>query len=64
MFGLGDSAYDETFANGSAVLINALNAAKAQQIGERGVHDASGLEDAIDLALPWAAGVIAEAEKA
>lgn len=62
VFGLGDTTYHETFANGSVVLMNALAAAGAEVIGERGLHDASGLDEPLDLALPWAKERIAEAE--
>lgn len=62
VFGLGDSVYHETYNNGSNVLMTALSAAGAQVLGERGLHDASGLDDTIDLALPWAKARIAEAE--
>jgi len=53
VFGLGDMAYEETFNNGSTVLADGLVAANAIQIGPRGVHDASGDEDAESIALPW-----------
>lgn len=61
VFGLGDSAYEETFANGSNVLIEALTKAGGTMIGPKGIHDASGLEDAEDIALPWASERLAEA---
>ncbi|MEM6385192.1 MAG: flavodoxin domain-containing protein [Pseudomonadota bacterium] len=63
VFGLGDTNYDQTYNNGSVVLTQALTAAGAKAIGERGLHDASGLDDAIDIALPWAVAQIAEAKK-
>ena len=62
IFGLGDTVYEETFANGSIVLMEALIRAKATVIGERGIHDASGLTDAIDIALPWAKDRLSEAK--
>lgn len=62
VFGLGDTTYDQTYNNGSVVLMNALTAAGAEVIGERGLHDASGLEEAIDVALPWAKTQIAIAK--
>lgn len=62
MFGLGDMTYEDTFANGSVRLTDALTQANATPLGPRGIHDASGLEDAIDIALPWALERISEAE--
>ena len=62
IFGLGDTVYEETFANGSVVLMEALIRAKATVIGERGIHDASGRTDAIDIALPWAKDRLSEAK--
>ncbi|MEM9344967.1 MAG: flavodoxin domain-containing protein [Pseudomonadota bacterium] len=61
VFGLGDTTYDITYNNGSVVLMTALNEAGAQVLGERGLHDASGLDEPLDLALPWAEARIAEA---
>ncbi|MCV6597926.1 MAG: flavodoxin domain-containing protein [Mangrovicoccus sp.] len=61
VFGLGDTTYDETFNNGSTILADSLVAANAQQIGPRGVHDASGDEDAESIALPWLQERLAEA---
>lgn len=61
VFGLGDTTYDETYNNGSVVLMEALVDAGAKVVGPRGLHDASGLEDALDIALPWAEARIAEA---
>lgn len=61
MFGLGDSAYGETYNNGSNVLVEALTAAGATIVGPRGLHDASGLEDAEEIALPWAKERVQEA---
>lgn len=62
IFGLGDSAYQETFANGSKRLMDALIAAGARQIGRRAIHDASGTEAPEDIAIPWAKERVAEAE--
>lgn len=63
MFGFGDSAYDETYNNGSQVLAEALQACGANMVGQRGLHDASGLDDAEEIALPWVKDRISEAEK-
>lgn len=61
IFGLGDSAYPDTYNGGSAVLAAALAQRGATMIGDRVTHDASGPDLAEDLALPWAEAVIAEA---
>lgn len=61
MFGFGDTAYDETYNNGSKVLADALIENGAKMIGPRGLHDASGLDDAEEIALPWAKERILEA---
>lgn len=63
VFGLGDTSYDETYNNGSVVLMNALTAAGAEVVGERGLHDASGIDDPIDIGLPWAQSQLEEAKK-
>lgn len=62
IFGLGDTIYDETYNNGSVVLMTALTNAGAKLVGPRGLHDASGLEDAAEIALSWADARIAEIE--
>ncbi|MEO1538217.1 MAG: flavodoxin family protein [Pseudomonadota bacterium] len=61
VFGFGDSTYTATYNNGSVVLMTALTDAGATVLGERGLHDASGLEDPIDIAIPWAEAVLAVA---
>lgn len=61
MFGFGDTAYDETYNNGSRVLADALIERGATMVGPRGLHDASGLDDAQEIALPWAKERILEA---
>lgn len=53
IFGLGDMVFAETFANGSKALMEQLIAQGAKMVGERGLHDASGLEMPEDIALPW-----------
>lgn len=53
MFGLGDSAFGETFAKGSETLMQAMLACGARMVGERGLADASGDELPEDLALAW-----------
>lgn len=57
-FGLGDSAYPETFNGGSKRVQDMLTARGASLVGERVVHDASGADMADDLALPWALTVV------
>ncbi|MEL7415676.1 MAG: flavodoxin family protein [Pseudomonadota bacterium] len=59
VFGFGDTTYEATYNNGSVVLMQALLKAGAEFIGERGLHDASGLEDPIDIAAPWSVAQIA-----
>ncbi|MEM9011095.1 MAG: flavodoxin domain-containing protein [Pseudomonadota bacterium] len=53
IFGLGDMVFAETFNQGSEKLMTELLACKAQQVGERGIHDASTGEPPEDIALPW-----------
>lgn len=60
IFGLGDMVFAETFNHGSERLMNMMLARGAKMIGERGLHDASGLDLPEDLALPWAQGVLAQ----
>lgn len=53
IFGLGDRVFADTFAKGSEVLMNKLKELGAQQIGERGIHDASSADMPEDIAVPW-----------
>lgn len=66
IFGLGDMVFSETFAHGSEKLATMLKNQGATQVGERGIHDASGFEMPEDLALPWVRGIMDQmaAEKA
>lgn len=59
IFGLGDIVFEDTFAQGSATLAEKLISCRAQMVGERGIHDASGMDMPEDIALPWAQGIIA-----
>ncbi|MEO1364474.1 MAG: flavodoxin domain-containing protein [Pseudomonadota bacterium] len=59
IFGLGDQVFAETFNHGSKKLTEMLVAQGAVQVGERGLHDASGFEMPEDIALPWAQGIMA-----
>ena len=61
IFGLGDSAYEDTYNNGSNVLTEALTTAGAKPVGARGLHDASSLDTADEIAIPWSKERIAEA---
>ncbi|MEO0388703.1 MAG: flavodoxin domain-containing protein [Pseudomonadota bacterium] len=61
IFGLGDRSYGETFANGSQIAMTKLEAAGAARIGPRGLHDASGIVPAEEIALPWALERLKEA---
>lgn len=63
VFGLGDSAYPETFNFGGKALEEILTNAGATPLSARVAHDASGGDMADDLALPWADAVVAEATK-
>lgn len=58
VFGLGDTAFAETFNQGSEKLMQALLQCGAQQVGERGLFDASSFEMPEDVALPWAEGIL------
>ncbi|MEL7026144.1 MAG: flavodoxin domain-containing protein [Pseudomonadota bacterium] len=60
IFGLGDTSYDETYNNGSKVLMDALTEAGAEMVGPRGLHDASGFDNPEDIAEPWAKERMAE----
>ena len=60
IFGLGDQVFAETFNHGSKKLAEMLVACGAQQVGERGLHDASGFEMPEDIALPWVQGIIGQ----
>ncbi|WP_299652273.1 flavodoxin domain-containing protein [uncultured Tateyamaria sp.] len=53
IFGLGDMVFAETFAHGSMKLAEMMKAQGATQVGERGIHDASGFDMPEDIALPW-----------
>lgn len=58
IFGLGDQVFAETFNHGSKKLAEMLVAQGARQVGERGLHDASGFEMPEDIALPWVRGIM------
>lgn len=58
IFGLGDQVFAETFNHGSKKLAEMLCALGADQVGERGLHDASGFEMPEDVALPWVQGIM------
>ena len=58
IFGLGDQVFSETFNQGSQKLSQMLQAQGAVQVGERGLHDASGFEMPEDIALPWVRGIL------
>lgn len=59
VFGLGDSAYPETFNFGGKQIEALFLQAGATRVGERFTHDASGPDMADDLALPWADAIVA-----
>ncbi|WP_299701993.1 flavodoxin domain-containing protein [uncultured Tateyamaria sp.] len=58
IFGLGDMVFSETFNHGSMKLSEMLKAQGAVQVGERGLHDASGFDMPEDVALPWVQGIM------
>lgn len=60
IFGLGDMVFEDTFAHGSERLMEKLLACKAQMVGERAMHDASGLDMPEDIAIPWVHGILAQ----
>jgi MioC protein len=64
VFGMGDSAYPETFNFGGKRIEEMLVGAGARMVGARVTHDASGPDMAEDLCFPWAESVIAEARRA
>jgi MioC protein len=64
VFGMGDSAYPETFNFGGKRIEEMLTAAGATMVGARVTHDASGSDMAEDLCFPWAEAVIAAARQA
>lgn len=60
IFGLGDMGYAETFNMGSQRLADLLTGFGANQIGERGLHDASAGDEPEDIAIPWVNGILAK----
>ena len=58
IFGLGDMGYAETFNMGSETLANLLKQYGANQIGERGIFDASSGEMPEDIAIPWLQAIL------
>lgn len=57
VFGMGDSAYPETFNFGGKRIEEMLTAAGAVMVGARITHDASGPDMAEDLAFRWARAI-------
>lgn len=53
MFGLGDSAYPDTYSRGSEIIDRTLTECGARRVGAYGRHDASSLAVASDLAIAW-----------
>ena len=60
IFGLGDMVFADTFAQGSEKLMGLLLAQGAQQVGARGIHDASTGDMPEDIALPWVQDCLAQ----
>lgn len=59
VFGMGDSSYKASYSRGSEVVANKFIEYGAARVGPYGRHDASGVDDATDLALEWAQDVMA-----
>lgn len=60
VFSLGDKGtYPETFAHGGRVWAETLRHLGAQQVGEIGIHDASGADLAEEVAMPWLDTIVA-----
>ncbi|MGF3057139.1 flavodoxin domain-containing protein [Microbacterium sp. YY-01] len=57
MFGLGDSSYEDTYSLGSEIIDKILAELGATRVGEYGRHDATGRDDATDVALAWLEGL-------
>lgn len=57
VFGLGDSFY-ATYNRGSEIIAEELVALGGQQVGERGLHDASSGELPGDIAMQWAKEIL------
>ncbi|MEO0429691.1 MAG: flavodoxin domain-containing protein [Pseudomonadota bacterium] len=53
IFGLGDTTFGDTFAQGSEKIMTAMLACEASMIGERGIFDASSNDMPEDIAIPW-----------
>ncbi|MEM9707710.1 MAG: flavodoxin domain-containing protein [Pseudomonadota bacterium] len=64
IFGMGDRTFGETFNQGSERMMNALLAAKANQVGERGIHDASSSDLPEEVAIPWLRTILSQAGSA
>jgi len=60
VFGMGDRSYAKTYSRGSELLTEALSDLGAARIGEYGRHDAGGAIDAVESAVEWIEGVMAE----
>ena len=62
IFGMGDSQYPDTFGYGAAIFDDLLRSLGAVCVGERGMHDASGVAAAEDVAIEWLAQAMNAAE--
>lgn len=61
VFGMGDRSYTRTYSRGSELLDEALASCGAARVGEYGRHDAGGPIEAVEVAVDWLEGVLAEA---
>ncbi|MEM0900229.1 MAG: flavodoxin family protein [Pseudomonadota bacterium] len=60
IFGMGDTLYDATYNWGSSKVAKAMTDRGAKQVGERGLHDASGYDEPEDIAVPWAREIMTQ----
>lgn len=58
IFGLGDTAFGDTFNKGSETLEAALINCGAKPVADRGIFDSASGDEPINVALPWLRDVI------
>ncbi|TGR23007.1 MULTISPECIES: flavodoxin family protein [unclassified Mesorhizobium] len=58
IFGVGDSAYPETYCGGSQMIAKKMEIRGAFRVGEFGQHDASGRDHPTDVALEWIKSIV------
>ncbi len=57
LFGLGDTAYPETFIGGALALAEKLTELGAEHVADHASHNASGDADASEAAIEWCTGL-------